>query len=694
MSWTYDSGNGKVTSSGGSESSPNKISDAVSTVIASDNTKGAIYYHNDGSTVRYCKLIDTEIEVDAGSWISIDQDVEFALEGQSHFTWVQESSNNANDGGSLVMEERSAIIVDTDTNNYTESTTRFNNGCNVTIKKDKYGVSPRVVLKAAKRHDILTFSGQKAGKIDIQGLNIHQIAGANPSLKWFMNYCRNIVNFKDITFDSNGEVFQLIYCTIKNPVVKTESLSSTSRSGSQRYTYVKNPTYIWSSDHSWRGNIRAARYSIINPRWGDSGNWDGGVNFGAVVHDKEPRLWILYEEGIKAFKAADSTALQGAKVYFERVVNGTDYYSGNVTDYSATYTDTTDSSGEVNRELLDAYCQITNGVDTKVTDVERYKWSAQIRHYNYLYSSQYIFKDRIFGRDVSGVGEQADTTYLVDDAGVTKSETDASNLTEAANFSDIYDIVKVSWIDGTHWDIDIPVTKSGSVLDFGNGTVELDSTASAVFAISGTTTTIKANSAITTSTKYDEIKAGIVKYKSTNVPDSSNYTGDVYIDSEQDLTDVTIDGNLHINTGANSTLDFSNVNVTGDVYNDDGSHTLTINSLNGSSLTAHSPGTGNGEVDIVNAVTISFHVTDSKTGNAVENAHIAVLKKSDKTVLFTGNTDSNGDFNHTYNYAADVEYVGWVRQHDLQGTDYVEKSFSGTITNNDLSLTFTLTPKG
>ena len=84
MGWTYDSGNGKVVSSGGSESSPNKISDAVSTVIASDASKGTIYYHNDGSTVRYCKLIDTEIEVAAGSWISIDQDVGGGLTQEEH----------------------------------------------------------------------------------------------------------------------------------------------------------------------------------------------------------------------------------------------------------------------------------------------------------------------------------------------------------------------------------------------------------------------------------------------------------------------------------------------------------------------------------------------------------------------------------------------------------------------------------
>ena len=676
MSWSYSSGT--LTASGGSETSPNLISDGVETVIASDSSKGDIVYEKDGSTVEVCKLIDVEVVADIGSWIGIDQDVSFVLEGSSHFTWTAESSNNANDGGSLIMQERSTIYVNTGTS-YTESTTRFNNGCSCVIKQDDFGVNPRIVLHNTARHDIITFPGQAANKVDITGLNIHQIGGSNSSLKWFMNYCRNIVNFKNITFDATGEVFQLIYVSIDNPKVKTTGLASTSRTGTYRYTYINNPTYIWSSNDGFDGNIRSMRAVIKNPVW-SNGNWDGTVNWGAINHSNEPRFWIVYENTVKTKKASDASDLDGVKLYFKRSVEGTDYYSGNTTDHSDEYTETV-SGGEVTKELLDAYCSVTDG-SNEVDDVERYSWSLQARHYNYLYVSQYVYQSRRYGNDLSsGTGKQTDTVFMTSDDGVTSSESTASGLTKASNFSDVYDIVKVSWIDSTHWDIDMPVVRSGSSLDFGSNTIELDSTASSVFSISGSIVTIKSDASIATSSKYDQITANEIKFNSTDIPDNSTYTGDVYIDSEQNLSSVTITGDLHINTGANSTLDFDTVTVSGNVYNDDASHTLTINLVN-SSMTAGDPGTGNGQTNLKNSVNVKVTVVD-KNGTAIQGAMVYIEDSSSNEIL-KDTTDSSGEVSTTYEYTSDENITGRARKAS-SSPYYKTGDFSGTITNNGFS---------
>jgi hypothetical protein len=75
-------------------------------------------------------------------------------------------------------------------------------------------------------------------------------------------------------------------------------------------------------------------------------------------------------------------------------------------------------------------------------------------------------------------------------------------------------------------------------------------------------------------------------------------SGDVYLESATDLTGMTIADDLRIDTGANSALDFVNMIVGGDVWNDAASNTLTIIG-SGGSLTAGDPGTGNGQTNIL-----------------------------------------------------------------------------------------------
>lgn len=93
-----------------------------------------------------------------------------------------------------------------------------------------------------------------------------------------------------------------------------------------------------------------------------------------------------------------------------------------------------------------------------------------------------------------------------------------------------------------------------------------------------------------------------------NGVDASGYSvnGEIHLYSSNNLTDMNITGNLRVNIGANAILSFNNVTVTESVFNDDTSHTLTINASNGSVMVAGDPGTGNGQTNIVNAVSLTI----------------------------------------------------------------------------------------
>ncbi len=79
---------------------------------------------------------------------------------------------------------------------------------------------------------------------------------------------------------------------------------------------------------------------------------------------------------------------------------------------------------------------------------------------------------------------------------------------------------------------------------------------------------------------------------------------DVYLTTETDLHDLVINGDLHIDTGIDSDLIFTNVKVVGKVFNDSNKK-LNI-SLKNSDVTTDEAGTGNGEVNLLNPMYITF----------------------------------------------------------------------------------------
>ena len=89
---------------------------------------------------------------------------------------------------------------------------------------------------------------------------------------------------------------------------------------------------------------------------------------------------------------------------------------------------------------------------------------------------------------------------------------------------------------------------------------------------------------------------------------------------------------------------------------------------------------------------ISVTVKNSETLAAIENAHVYVFKASDKSVLLNGSTNVSGLVSATADVSPGTEIGGWVRQMDLSGTDYEQRSISGTITTSGFDTVVLLTP--
>jgi hypothetical protein len=154
---------------------------------------------------------------------------------------------------------------------------------------------------------------------------------------------------------------------------------------------------------------------------------------------------------------------------------------------------------------------------------------------------------------------------------------------------------------------------------------------------------------------------------------------------------MTIADDLRIDTGANSTLDFDAMVISGNVWNDDASHTLTINATN-SSMAAGDAGTGNGETNIANTVTITVTCV-TLDGTPIQNARVLLEEYPGGTDIIDGVTDSltdvNGQVTTTYNYSSDQAVTGWVRK-SSSSPYYQQGTISGTITSNGLSVTVVL----
>ena len=216
-------------------------------------------------------------------------------------------------------------------------------------------------------------------------------------------------------------------------------------------------------------------------------------------------------------------------------------------------------------------------------------------------------------------------------------------------------------------------------------------------AIDGSLKTITVSQSITSSDLYDysqwwSVQSGNIQYDESllssdgvnftlntgwvlilenEISGGINITGDVKMSGGFNLTAHKLTGDLNINTGANSTLTFSNVSVSGNVWNDDTAHTLVIQATNGSSLTAGDPGTGIGQTNVQNTKSFSFSVNPSITGYEWRVYSVTAQGSLAGSVELAGEETATQDHQvYVYNYTADTPMA--LQIISQPNADYVE----------------------
>lgn len=408
---------------------------------------------------------------------------------------------------------------------------------------------------------------------------------------------------------------------------------------------------------------------------------------------------ITEDISIKLLDTAQNP-ISGGMIYFKDYDNG-DRKNDNVTGNNVNYVDdreyvaTTDSNGSASIQNVLTMAVVRNsGSDIGTPDSGNNKYDYRSKNndntdvFDFGIHAYGYLKVATINLPLKGAnGVEYERTLIADPSISESGASVVSGYTKIATLDQLYDRASYWHIeDSTGVNIAVPsygeflVSASGSMLDLGSVDIVIDPAASSVFSYSSGTITVKSDTILAAGSKFSGIKTtGTITFKAAAVGDNTSYEGTVYLDADQDLSGVSITGDLHINTGANSTLDFSSASISGDIYNDDTAHTLTVNLRDGSTGTAGDPGTGNGETEIRHPVIVKVTVKDGSDGSAVENAHVIIKKKSDKSDIVSGSTDANGVYQTELDYTSDIDIIGWVRQSDLSGTDYEQADISGTI---------------
>ena len=295
--------------------------------------------------------------------------------------------------------------------------------------------------------------------------------------------------------------------------------------------------------------------------------------------------------------------------------------------------------------------------------------------------AKYGFIAAIVTYELKGTGGLEKPFTLFEDTGiVVASSSTVAAYTSLGTLSKIYDRAQ-QWVAASSDNMEevglgnMVVTKAGKTIDFGNKNVYLDSAASEVFDYTDSTSR--------------------VDIKISGLASTADYTGmkatTFHLADEIDLENLTFDGDLHVNLGADGTIELDNCTVTGNIYNDDASHTLVVNLTGGASATAGDAGTGDGQTDVRQTVYIEVTVKDISDNSVIPGARVYLEAGSGGDLtegvgIVNTLTNASGVVSISFNFTNEQPVVGRVRK-GSSATGYKTAKIVNTITNAGLTIT-------
>lgn len=194
-------------------------------------------------------------------------------------------------------------------------------------------------------------------------------------------------------------------------------------------------------------------------------------------------------------------------------------------------------------------------------------------------------------------------------------------------------------------------------------------------------------SAFATTSKYSVLNGNVTNTDDTDI-DGWTFNNNLQLNAITDISNVTVGGNLNIQTAG--TYNFTDINVTGNVINNDAAGNVAINATN-SVLVAANPGTGNGQVNIINTVQLIITCNNAATNLPIQGARVYIEAGSGGalpvgTEIMNMLTDSSGIAQVAFNYSANQPIVGRARK-GTSSPYYKSAGLSGTINGTGFSTT-------
>ena len=488
----------EATITGGSEASPNLASGLADAIMADGNATIASKAYRSGDLMWFEEL---KLIISAGGWFKWDDDAKIELRTDFQANPQDESSLNANDGGSIIFGLRSSISIKVSVRRNDSAVLAVGTGGTLIFQRDKNGTNPSIAKESSNRNDYPTFNRTKSpARIRLEGLSYKVVEGTNSgSQKWYFGLSRNASGddiFANLNLSGGGEIFQVAYTTYDSPTVPQFKIVGDINDNIVR---ILNGNFNTDggNNKSFNGSLRKARVYIDSPTFpavGSGQEWNGNsIN----TFDSNPNGSHLAIRWNQTLDVTDgTTAIVDANVRITTKVNvaGAGYDLSLIqesTDTQEVKIDELTSGSTLSWNLIDTFKgRNTAGFGDTTGATEKYKYDMQVRKYESL-GNDYIFQNRIYGYG-GLLSNQSSTAILTPDTNVgTITKNSAQGLADIANANEFYAGAKYYWTEDD--DFQTPsmlVSRAGDLIDAGAYDVDIDATAFDAFSFVGNKITI------------------------------------------------------------------------------------------------------------------------------------------------------------------------------------------------------------
>lgn len=371
MAWSYNNTTtpGVLTSTGGTEASPDSVAAGLAIVQAANAARAQV-------SIFGAWMDAVEIRV-GNSFIRIDDDLHLQIRGSAFI--------NPQNGG-VIHGFRSVVRFNTNANR-TDNACDFETGSSfICLRERPNDPSPRIDYANTNRMDYPNIqSGATPAKVLIQGLDLYNVAATTASyLKLYFGRATtsSVANVR--AFNSNFIINSQYFSTTYNDSY-IESLGLPSESIANTVVFNR-PVFYRATPSPFNETIRAADITINNPTFLND-CWDGTCSLADALSNSKLRIQYDYTNTFKS----GLTPIADVNVRFTRArqsVTGSPTW----TAPNATVTATSNAQGTYTAvSLLDAYREGTSG-----TNLERFNWTAKARTHNRRSAAENIFTNRVF----------------------------------------------------------------------------------------------------------------------------------------------------------------------------------------------------------------------------------------------------------------------------------------------------------